>query len=472
MAEAGLPAIDWPHGDSMARILSNHISREMFLLWVLEFLLAFLVFYVLLLPGDASGTAFGMPGLDLQTTKSASMLGLTVGLTSIAIGLYRPEICLQTRRLLVNSVVAGVVGFPVILLMSLATHIDPSFLLGHDALWPMKMLLSWMLVLFATRLVMRLLVRLDILTRNILIVGSSEQADGLAAAITAMPRQFFKVSSVVAHGNIADVTEHLLDTTKIWGVVVMASAAGQNLPLEQLLTAKTQGVRVFGDVMFREQQLRRMDLDALTSNWVLYADGVTASPLAAVIRRGGEIIVGLIGLIVTLPVLIVAGLAIKLDSPGPILYRQERVGLRGKPFTLFKLRSMRPDAEAGGPTWASLGDSRVTRIGALLRKARIDELPQLFNVLRGEMSFVGPRPERPHFVSQLQAAIPFYSDRHYVKPGVTGWAQVSLPYGASIEDARQKLSYDLYYVKNRSLFLDIVIVLSTVRVILFQEGAR
>ena len=155
-----------------------------------------------------------------------------------------------------------------------------------------------------------------------------------------------------------------------------------------------------------------------------------------------------------------------------MLYRQERLGLGGRPFTLLKFRSMRMDAEQAGPAWAASRDPRVTRIGLYLRKTRIDELPQLLNILRGEMSFIGPRPERPHFVSQLTAAIPHYELRCHVKPGLTGWAQVNYPYGASVEDARMKLSYDLYYVRNRSLLLDLLILVATVRVILFQEGAR
>jgi lipopolysaccharide/colanic/teichoic acid biosynthesis glycosyltransferase len=170
--------------------------------------------------------------------------------------------------------------------------------------------------------------------------------------------------------------------------------------------------------------------------------------------------------------MLLTALAIRLDSPGPILYRQERVGLGGGTFTVLKFRSMRTDAEARGPVWAAQRDPRVTRVGSFIRLTRIDELPQLLNVLRGEMSFIGPRPERPHFVEQLEQALPFYRDRALVKPGLTGWAQVNYPYGASVEDARAKLSYDLYYVKHRSLLLDLMILLATVRVVLFQRGAR
>jgi lipopolysaccharide/colanic/teichoic acid biosynthesis glycosyltransferase len=171
--------------------------------------------------------------------------------------------------------------------------------------------------------------------------------------------------------------------------------------------------------------------------------------------------------------MLVTMLAIRLDGPGPIFYRQERIGLGNRPFTLFKFRSMVVDAERGGaPKWATRSDPRVTRVGRFLRLTRIDEIPQVLNVLRGDMSIVGPRPERPAFVEQLAAVIPHYNDRAVVKPGITGWAQVSFPYGASVEDARTKLEYDLYYVRRRSLFLDLLILLATVRVVLFQEGAR
>jgi exopolysaccharide biosynthesis polyprenyl glycosylphosphotransferase len=196
--------------------------------------------------------------------------------------------------------------------------------------------------------------------------------------------------------------------------------------------------------------------------------------------RGGEgrlrvfdLVLASLLLVLTLPLMLfIAGL-IKIDSRGPALYRQERVGLRGRLFTLYKFRSMHQDAEANGvPIWAAVGDSRITRVGRLIRYTRIDELPQLLNVLRGEMSFIGPRPERPYFVEKLATAIPLYAIRHCIKPGITGWAQINAPYGASIEDAREKLSYDLYYVKYRGLLLDLAILLRTLRVVVLGQGAR
>jgi exopolysaccharide biosynthesis polyprenyl glycosylphosphotransferase len=194
--------------------------------------------------------------------------------------------------------------------------------------------------------------------------------------------------------------------------------------------------------------------------------------LVGVVRRGRDIVGSLLLLMLTLPLLLLVVWLIKLDSPGPVLYRQDRVGLHGRIFTLWKFRSMRVDAEAAGPCWAAERDPRITRVGAVIRACRIDELPQLVNVVRGEMSLVGPRPERPHFTAQLALVIPRYDERVSVPPGITGWAQVSYPYGASIEDARAKLDYDLHYLANRSLLFDLRILAATVRVVLFRVGAR
>jgi len=192
--------------------------------------------------------------------------------------------------------------------------------------------------------------------------------------------------------------------------------------------------------------------------------------IAGITRNIVHRIVALVGALFSLPVAIVTAILIKLDSRGPILYKQERVGKNGGAFTVMKFRSMRPDAEKAGPVWATEDDDRTTRVGKIIRKLRIDEIPQFWNILRGEMDFVGPRPERPHFVSQLAEEIPYYEQRHLIAPGLTGWAQIKYPYGASIEDARQKLQYDLFYIKNQSLMLDAIILFETIKIILFGRG--
>jgi exopolysaccharide biosynthesis polyprenyl glycosylphosphotransferase len=213
-------------------------------------------------------------------------------------------------------------------------------------------------------------------------------------------------------------------------------------------------------------------VDSLKASWLVYGDGFVQGPLRRFAKRAFDIVSSMMLLLIASPVMLLASIAIKLDSRGPVLYRQERVGLGGRSFQCVKFRSMRTDAESDGVArWATKNDSRITRVGAFMRKTRIDELPQLFSVLKGEMSIVGPRPERPEFVAKLKDQIPFYDLRHGVKPGVTGWAQVRFNYGGSIEDARRKHQFDLYYLKNNSLLLDLQILVETVTVVLFREGA-
>jgi exopolysaccharide biosynthesis polyprenyl glycosylphosphotransferase len=229
---------------------------------------------------------------------------------------------------------------------------------------------------------------------------------------------------------------------------------------------------VFSAAEFRERRLSRVDFEHLPEDW-LATSGPRDNLLDAAARRGLDLAASLSLVLLTLPVLLLTALAIKLDSPGPVFYRQERVGRGGRGFQLYKFRSMTVDAEQDGtPQWATRGDPRVTRVGRLIRLTRIDEIPQVLNVLRGDMALVGPRPERPCFVARLAEVIPHYNDRACIKPGITGWAQVNYPYGASIEDARRKLAYDLYYIERRSLAFDVLIIVATVRVMLLQEGAR
>src|SRR5690606_9535250 len=217
----------------------------------------------------------------------------------------------------------------------------------------------------------------------------------------------------------------------------------------------------------------RVDLDTLNPSWLIFSDGFSSGrALSSVTKRLFDVAASLLLLVLAFPVIALFALLVKLDSRGPAFFRQQRIGLYGQPFTLLKLRSMRLDAEAGGAQWASENDPRITRIGRLIRKLRIDELPQVWTVLRGEMSFVGPRPEVPKFVDDLEDKLPYYAERHMVKPGITGWAQMNYPYVASVEDARHKLEYDLYYAKNFTPFLDLLILLPTLRVVLWPEGAR
>ncbi len=255
-------------------------------------------------------------------------------------------------------------------------------------------------------------------------------------------------------------------------IVAMGERRGQ-FPTQQLLDLSLGGsVAIEEGASFYERTTGRVHLNMMRPSWLIFSGRGRQARLSGVVRTVMHRSIALVGALVSLPLALVTALLIKLESPGPALYRQERVGKNGRPFMIMKFRSMRSDAEKDGPVWARDGDARVTRVGRIIRKIRVDELPQFWNILKGEMNFVGPRPERPHFVAQLAEEIPFYEQRHLIPPGLTGWAQIKYPYGASIEDARQKLQYDLYYIKNQSLVLDAVIMFETVKTILFGRGAR
>jgi sugar transferase (PEP-CTERM system associated) len=240
-----------------------------------------------------------------------------------------------------------------------------------------------------------------------------------------------------------------------------------------LIRVKTTGVHVNELSSFLERETGRVDLDTVNPSWLIFSDGFSSGRrLSSIAKRAFDIVASLTLLVLAAPVIMITAVAIKLESKGPAFYRQNRVGLFTLPFSLIKLRSMRQDAEAAGAVWAQENDPRVTRIGRIIRNLRIDELPQVWNVLCGHMSFVGPRPERPEFVADLETKLKYYAERHMVKPGITGWAQINYPYGASLEDARHKLEYDLYYAKNYTPFLDVLILLQTFRVVLWPDGAR
>ena len=254
--------------------------------------------------------------------------------------------------------------------------------------------------------------------------------------------------------------------------IVVAPDERRGLALDGLLDCKIAGYPVQQYLSFLEKEIRRVDLKRVNLSWLVYSDGFHVGLVDQFLKRLLDLLVSLIVLTVWSPVLLAAIVAIKLEDDGPAFYSQERVTQNGRIFSIHKLRTMSVNAEAGGAVWAAQGDARVTRIGSILRRSRIDELPQLINILRGDMSFVGPRPERPSFVAQLAEQIPLYHERHVAKAGLTGWAQINYPYGASINDARSKLSFDLYYVKNFSLLLDMLIIVQTMRVVLWPGGVR
>ncbi len=249
-------------------------------------------------------------------------------------------------------------------------------------------------------------------------------------------------------------------------------SGGDVFPLSQFLDCKLAGIPSCDALSFCERELGKIDISLLQPGWMLFSDGFKYSKRRMLAKRLFDLILASLFLVVLWPFMLLTALAVKLESPGAVLYHQVRVGLNGRSFRIYKFRSMRQDAEKNGAVWAQKNDARVTRVGAFIRNTRLDELPQLYNVFAGHMSFVGPRPERPEFVTDLAQQIPFYEMRHKVKPGLMGWAQLKYPYGASVEDAKNKLQYDLYYTKNHSFFMDMLIMIQTVEIILLGKGVH
>jgi sugar transferase (PEP-CTERM system associated) len=320
--------------------------------------------------------------------------------------------------------------------------------------------------------------------QRVLIVGSGERARRIREALTSRGAMIFDLIGCTVDrtgedtakscrhvGYSLDVCE-VVRREQIDHVIVAQDNPRDVFPADALLRLKHDGVAISEGEYFYERLMGKILTDYVRPSVLIFSASPMHHTIQVWIKNALDFIVASTLLVLTLPLMIAAAIAIKLTSRGPILYSQERVGLGGKVFTIYKFRSMRTDAEKDGARWATANDDRVTRIGRIMRKTRIDELPQLVNVLRGQMSMVGPRPERPQFVSKLQEEIPFYEMRHMMRPGLSGWAQVRYQYGSSVEDAHEKLRYDLYYIKNYSLFLDLTILLETTKVVVFGSGAR
>jgi sugar transferase (PEP-CTERM system associated) len=464
----------------MARALVRLLPFEMAMLGLFEFAVLFALIFLML---TAGGPPLLLDSSDLprDSVILAAMLAVTIAGTAATIGLYRPEVCLDRRRLMLSGTIAALLAFPAILLVSGAYRMTLS---EEHVVWLARLLAIWLPFVLLVRFALSAAAARMPMARRVLILGSGPRATllrrrlaarrhGLFEAMVHDPAMDATLSADAAKTGFADLlSPRFVRDRRVWGIVIAEDLPGPDAH-PALMDNKLRGTPVFSDLSFQEHHLGRIELDAIDARWLLFSDGFQNGMLSRAVKRVFDIAIGLLLIVVTLPLMLVTAALIKLDSRGPVFYRQERTGLHGKTFTLFKFRSMALDAEvAGKPQWAQKRDPRITRVGAFIRASRIDELPQLFNVLRGEMSMIGPRPERPIFVEELAKVIPFYNHRGYVKPGLTGWAQVNYPYGASVEDAREKLAYDLYYVKNCGVLLDMVILLSTVRVILFREGAR
>jgi len=319
---------------------------------------------------------------------------------------------------------------------------------------------------------------------EIVLVGTGETASRIVAEIDHNPESGFVIRAVIGttpavfEYNGIPLVQSLADLGEeprlahIERIVVALDDRRGTMPIADLLRFKIQGKIIEDSITFYEAITGKILVEKVNPAWLIFSEGFDCSRMTYLIKRLLDLVLAASGLVVSLPVSLATALLIKLESPGPVFYRQERVGERGEVFSIIKFRSMRQDAEKDGAVWASQNDSRVTRVGGFIRRVRIDELPQMWNVIRGQMSFVGPRPERPVFVEQLVQKLPYYSLRHSVKPGITGWAQVCYPYGASEEDALRKLEYDLYYIKNQSIFIDLLVIFRTIKTVLFRKGSR
>jgi sugar transferase (PEP-CTERM system associated) len=401
-------------------------------------------------------------------------------LALIAVGIYGPE-ALQSLRFAAARILVAI-SLGVIFLSLLAFAMPGVTLWRSNSLYAMVLAIVFLMVI---RVFLGTILDSDIFKRRLLVLGAGPRAGRIAALEKRQESGFViagyvdmaegpsLIESAVRRQDIANLPQHVIDL-EVTEVVLALEERRNSLPVADLLTIKTTGVHVNDLSSFLERETGRVDLDSVNPSWFIFSDGFSSGRrLSTAFKRGFDIFLSFLLLVLTGPVILLFALLIKLESHGGSFFSQERVGLYGQKFKILKLRSMRADAEAGGEAiWASENDPRVTRIGRFIRKVRIDELPQAWSVLKGEMSFVGPRPERPQFVDDLQTKMPFYAERHIVKPGMTGWAQINYPYGASIEDARHKLEYDLYYAKNYTPFLDLLIILQTIRVVLWPEGAR
>lgn len=461
----------------MVRLFKHYVPHAVLLLGLIDCVLLFLA-------------------ADIAWTLRAAQIGMDPGGLTERAGMLAAYAAVVLSAMIAVSVYGGealrslqFAGARLLVAVSLAiialAFLD--FLLPGQTFWRSTLAYAMALsigLLMLNRLVVGGILGANAFRRRILVLGAGRRAQRLKT-LSQRPESGFAIAGYIGMSDrqpvldeaiprsaIEDLSRHVADLGA--SEVVLALEERRNsLPLKDLLRIKGAGVHVNDFSSFMERETGRVDLDTLNPSWLIFSDGFSSGrAFSSFAKRVFDIAASSLLLALTFPVIAVFAVLVKLDSRGPAFFRQTRIGLYGQPFTLLKLRSMQLDAEAGGARWAEEGDPRVTRVGRVIRTLRIDELPQAWTVLRGQMSFVGPRPEVPRFVDDLEDQLPFYAERHMVKPGITGWAQINYPYGASIEDARCKLEYDLYYAKNYTPFLDLLILLQTLRVILWPEGAR
>lgn len=448
---------------------------------------------------DMTGMALFWPAAVLlwvwggQATPSAAVVAAVLYpvlhvLALYALGLYRRDVVIEVRRSLGR--------IPVVTALGVAGAAGTLALAGlsfaGDGAVPLPLMAAacFGAAGIGARVAFSSMRRAGLFCRRLLVVGAGRRAwdlvwmlrhEGLSLNYTiafVQDPSLGEVDPRLADGSAGTILPlnpgGFLSIARRFGAdqIVVAPDERRGLPLEGLLDCKVSGYPVQQYLSFIEKEIRRVDLKRMELSWLLYSEGFYFGTLDRFVKRILDLLVSSTVLLVLSPFLLAAMAAIKLEDGGPAFYSQERVTRHGRVFHIHKLRTMRVNAEAGGAVWAAQGDTRITRAGAFLRRSRIDELPQLINILQGDMSFVGPRPERPAFVAQLAEQIPLYHERHVAKAGLTGWAQVNYPYGASINDARSKLSYDLYYVKNFGVLFDLLIILQTIRVVVWPGGVR
>ncbi|HUH36847.1 MAG TPA: TIGR03013 family XrtA/PEP-CTERM system glycosyltransferase [Spongiibacteraceae bacterium] len=474
------------------RLFNQHLYLPVLFLIVVE--------YGVFVASVYFGVALRFDNFNLDSVAFADLaprahfFALVMIVCSLSMGVYntygREGLTGMMLRTVVSSALVGAV------LVSVFLYLIPSLqlFLGRGVL-ALAVGVA-LLLLLAVRIVFYRLIDTARLRRRVLVLGSGVRAarmmnELLASFTSKATKRDFEIVGFVKHGgpvavegNVIDVpasalheycADHRVDEIVVAVDERRSGDGNGGLPVIELLDCKFKGVDVLDELAFYEREGRRLDIRLVSTGWLVFAEGFRFSWWRDVGERGFDVFASLLLLVVSWPIMLLTVLAIKLEEGwrAPVLYHQPRVGLNGAVFNVHKFRSMRVDAERGGKAiWARQNDDRITLVGRFIRQTRIDELPQIFNVLRGEMSFVGPRPERPEFVDNLARSIPFYNERHRVKPGLTGWAQLCYPYGASEEDAEKKLQYDLYYIKNHSLFFDFYILIRTVEVILIGQGVR
>lgn len=420
-------------------------------------------------------------GQDMELSMSATFLvALSVLISMLSMGLYQSRLRDGFEGVLVRLAVSCAVAM---LILSLVFYVIPSMYLGRGVLG-----LAILISLFGITVVRFVFMKVmdeKTLKRHVLVLGAGKRAANLNKRIRRKSdrRGFYVLGYVHMPGERNEIpesriiylqsslNEYILEH-EVDEVVVAIDDRRKRFPLDELLDLKLKGIEVVDIMTFFERELGKIETELLYPGWLIFSEGFKRGALGDISKRAFDIVASLVLLLFTWPVMLITMAAIRAEdgSAAPFLYKQIRVGLDGKPFEVLKFRSMIENAEKDGAVWADINDMRITRVGAFIRKYRIDELPQLLNVLRGEMAFVGPRPERPEFTGELAAKIPYFSERLRVKPGITGWAQLCYPYGSSDEDSVQKLQYDLYYVKNHNLLLDLTILVQTVEVVLFGRG--